>query len=87
MLTGNNKYSNTTALWPVHTTRVHRPCLRAVNAAREHGRHFWTPVNTARVIHWWPTRPVNTGVILCTRVHRPCSRAVFTAVFSMYTEL
>jgi len=28
---------------------THYPCSRAVNAAREHGRHFWTPVNTAYV--------------------------------------
>jgi len=32
-----------------HYTRIHGPCLRAVNADREHGRHFWPPVNTARV--------------------------------------
>jgi len=25
---------------------THYLCLRAVNTAREHGRHFWRPVNT-----------------------------------------
>jgi len=30
-------------------TRVYGPCSRAVNTDRKHGRHFWTPENTASV--------------------------------------
>ena len=65
----------------VHTTRVHGPCL---NTAREHGRHFWRPMNTGnrdeqqiqqqQQQHGLPTRPVNTG-----RVHGcPKLTPVFT---------
>ena len=28
---------------------THEPCSQLVNMAREHGRHFWIPVNKAHV--------------------------------------
>jgi len=46
-----------------HYTHIHRSCLRAVNADREHGRHFWPPVNTARVC------TCDTLVTTTARVH------------------
>ena len=44
-----------------------------------------TGMGVYRSIHWWPTRPVDTGIILDTRVHAP--RAVDTARGHVYTQL
>jgi len=53
----------TPLLWPVHTTRVHGPCLRAVSTATR-------PVGTSVIF--------DTRVHGC-RFWHPCPRAVFTA--------
>jgi len=72
------------------------PCSRAVftavNTAREHGRHFWTPVNTGQrgrqallLMTSWLFSTCRTGVQNDTRVHGPCSRPVNTG--SVHTGL
>jgi len=70
--------------WPVRTTSVYGPCSRAVNMANEDRRHFWTPVNTARVS---TCDTLVTGTarehgchFVDIPVHGPCSRVANTGV-------
>jgi len=67
------------------------PVLTGMNTAREHGRHFWTPVSTGHRDHQALLLMTSlfstcrTGVRNYTRVHGPCSRPVNTS--SVYRPL
>ena len=61
-----NHYSSVRYTLSVSTGRVHGPWACVKNDVRAHGP-CW--------IHWWPIRPVNTGVIFGhPYVHAPCPR-------------